>query len=362
MERLTSSPGLVVRDPERTYLQPWIVARLAAIGEQLRDLGLTVRVHDGSGPTEGGRFPPHRSHRTGRDLDVLPARRGELVRSAPEILRLVELLADDLEVVGATDGLETSAPVRVARWPGHRTHVHLRFRTMPKTLSQSITSAAVQVLQGVPLADRRLSALAAQASAVITSTDPGAIVTQGADPWAFVKTPGLPIRAVALAWLALAYKVPAAAVGDGKPAAAALPFVGAALRDVPATGVYVEWVRGDKIGTLEEVAAANGKVAGRAAAAAASAAAAAAGALFGPLIGRIIGAVVGFLGLVAVLGAVVWAVSSSGGKPAARSSRARADDDAGEPGELAELRREFRRVKKRPPPSSWSAERLRAEL
>lgn len=93
----------------------------------------------------GGPMPPHVSHRTGRDVDImLPAGRDarwcllrayledpqvEMIFLDQSLIAAQRAYADEL---GGEDqalaGAELGKPGRVRHWPGHRDHVHVRFR------------------------------------------------------------------------------------------------------------------------------------------------------------------------------------------------------------------------------------------
>lgn len=350
--QLSSSPGLRVRNRSRAWAAPWVAERLAAIAPALDALGYEVEIGDvsrqGGGPLDG-----HKSHQVGRDADVYAGgvEKGRAVRDSFGLLALVNLLADDLETVGATDGLAGPSSVRkVSRWPGHRYHVHLRFYDMPRPLSASLTSAALAVLQRRPLAPQRLAALAK-----VALDKPGA-------PNVNVVT-----TAAARAWLNLAAIDPVAAVGDGTKAAEGLRFVVVHLGDLQDTTVFREWVDAGIVPNLDEIARGVGVVVGRAGAAAAGVVGGVAEGLLAGVSGwTIAGVIVGVLSVLATIFAAVVALRGGGMQsnvptPRARTPKPSNDEDLSGYS-LPELRSLYRAAKGKPPSPRWSAEDIAGRL
>lgn len=154
-----AGPGYEVRRPERTWgTKPAVASLVAGLDRyhyEALDRGMDapdVRIGDMS-REGGGPFPPHVSHQRGRDVDM--SWRGKLPVPQTAVL-LMSLLGDDnvgaifvdqtvqraiWDAVQADPELAPdlatelqyplaahSGRTRVRHWPGHKNHIHVRFR------------------------------------------------------------------------------------------------------------------------------------------------------------------------------------------------------------------------------------------
>jgi len=133
--RLTDEPGLAVRMPARSWTTPAVRDVLRVAGGLAAQLGGALQVADVGPPVRGAPYPPHRSHRWGRDidlgytLDVYPTPAATPVD--PRVAQVLAAIAGAIEVVYAgprrVDALEGYG-FKVRTWPGHDKHLHLRLR------------------------------------------------------------------------------------------------------------------------------------------------------------------------------------------------------------------------------------------
>lgn len=138
---LQDAPGLAVRLAERAYTTPPVAARLRYGGLVAQHYGGALQVADISGPAQGAEFPPHKSHRTGRDADVaytlaayptppeVAATYGfaqvlQALRPWTEKVFVSPPRKAQLESLAAT--YELAMPPLVAI-DGHNKHAHIRF-------------------------------------------------------------------------------------------------------------------------------------------------------------------------------------------------------------------------------------------
>lgn len=133
--RLTNEPGLAVRWPARSWTSPAVREVLRIAGQVAVQLGGELQVADAGPPTRGAPYPPHRSHRWGRDvdlgytLDVYPTPAATPVD--PRVGQVLAAIADAIEVVytSAARGVALEGyGFEVRTWPGHHDHLHLRLR------------------------------------------------------------------------------------------------------------------------------------------------------------------------------------------------------------------------------------------
>lgn len=173
MKQLAAVDGLTVRDPSRSYLRAdaWATVRGAAhriyVMAKIGDTEpRSVQALDGS-RAAGGSFPPHVSHRTGRDLDITRRKGGaEYPADDSDVRLFVAELAPALEVVGSTRPLPVDG-VKVSAWDGHSNHLHLRWPSA--TISQRLSSAALKAYQRPT--KRNLERLSTVARAALLALD-----------------------------------------------------------------------------------------------------------------------------------------------------------------------------------------------
>lgn len=126
--QIPSGPGRRVRRPSRSYATPAVVAAIEVAGETIAPSEVVI----GDASTIlGGPFPPHRSHQTGLDVDISSPIAD--VAAADPALVAFTVAANEvtpLEYVFSSQRVEQlraeGLPAR--SWPGHTSHVHLRFR------------------------------------------------------------------------------------------------------------------------------------------------------------------------------------------------------------------------------------------
>jgi murein endopeptidase len=152
----TTGPSWRVRRPSRAWGSPEAVADLVAalqLYPQLAGEGAPEVVVGDMSLQGGGPMPPHVSHQTGRDVDLSFAGKLPTVPTAWLLFALLQsdnvagifvdtdvqrdigaaLAADDALAPGLLSELQwPGAPhtgsTRVRHWPGHRNHVHARYR------------------------------------------------------------------------------------------------------------------------------------------------------------------------------------------------------------------------------------------
>lgn len=135
--QLVDEPGLEIRNPSRAWTTAAARAVLRKAAAAAFALGGKLTIAD-AGPAAGpgNAFPPHKSHRWGRDFDMAYTMDGVYPSPAgvPVDLRvpaIFESISPWVETVGVTpprDGPFGGRPYKVSNWPGHLTHLHLRLR------------------------------------------------------------------------------------------------------------------------------------------------------------------------------------------------------------------------------------------
>lgn len=129
--QLEDEPGLAVRMPSRSWTSP-------AVRDVLRDAarGVVLQVGDAGPETRGAAYPPHKSHRWGRDIDLgytedeyptpltTPVS-GSIVAALASIAPAIEVVYAGPSRLAALTG----HGFKVATWPGHDGHLHLRLRS-----------------------------------------------------------------------------------------------------------------------------------------------------------------------------------------------------------------------------------------
>jgi murein endopeptidase len=138
--QLPPGDGYRIARPHKAYGQGWVVERLlAGLGRYHELCGgapdLTVGNLSRLG---GGPLPPHKSHQWGTDVDVfLPNgkdRRWCLVRAFLEDADVEFIFLDQSlinmhrESAPEPFAAELGKPGRVRHWPGHKDHIHVRWR------------------------------------------------------------------------------------------------------------------------------------------------------------------------------------------------------------------------------------------
>lgn len=121
LARLASTPGIVILRPRSSYAALPTMIGMALMGAELARRGLVLEVLDVS-REGGGPFPPHVSHRTGRDVDARyldddAAMIAAMIAARPKLV---------LTSRGRVEKYK-SAGLPAIFWPGHTNHVHLRF-------------------------------------------------------------------------------------------------------------------------------------------------------------------------------------------------------------------------------------------
>ena len=121
LARLVATPGLVVLRPQSSYSAPETQLGMSRLGASLAARGLALEVLDIS-REGGGSFPPHVSHKTGRDVDARYL--------ADDAALIVAMLVARPRLVLTSRGrvnIYKRAGLPAVFWPGHVGHVHLRF-------------------------------------------------------------------------------------------------------------------------------------------------------------------------------------------------------------------------------------------
>jgi hypothetical protein len=140
---LATGPGIWVRDPARAFVTAATAEAMQLAATVAMAHGGALQVADASRAIFGEPFPPHTSHREGRDVDIGYT----LQRVYPTPLdtiadagfaAVLAALADRLEYVFASQsrraellGYAFSAGLtlpKITVWPGHEQHAHLRFK------------------------------------------------------------------------------------------------------------------------------------------------------------------------------------------------------------------------------------------
>ncbi|HYG58705.1 MAG TPA: penicillin-insensitive murein endopeptidase, partial [Symbiobacteriaceae bacterium] len=126
----------VVSDSDSSWGTAHTVATLHEVGRRWQSQGYKLRIgiNDISLP-HGGYFPPHASHRNGRDADLRPMRNDGAEapvtwKMAAYSRQLTQALVDQLWATGEVELIFFNDPsVRgVQHWPGHDDHLHVRFK------------------------------------------------------------------------------------------------------------------------------------------------------------------------------------------------------------------------------------------
>lgn len=134
--QLVDEPGLEVRFPSRAWTTAAARAVLRQAAAAALALGGKLHVAD-AGPAAGpgNEYPPHKSHRWGRDFDIgytldgypTPAD----VAVDPRVPAALETIAPWIETVGVNAVRAApfaGRPYKVSTWSGHIGHLHLRLR------------------------------------------------------------------------------------------------------------------------------------------------------------------------------------------------------------------------------------------
>ena len=143
--QLEDAPGLAVRTPSRSWTSPAVRQLLLAAGQVAAQLGGKLQVGDVGPALRGSVYPPHKSHRWGRDLDLAFTLDAyptpEDVPVDPRLVMVLSSMAPHIEVAGA-NATRTAALIgrgfKVSAWDGHTRHVHLRL--LPELVSSTATT------------------------------------------------------------------------------------------------------------------------------------------------------------------------------------------------------------------------------
>lgn len=155
--QIPTGPVWSVRDPARAWVTPTTLdALVAAMLRYAEHDAARLRVLDAS-RRSGGYFPPHRSHREGRDVDLrweppmdMPTRPlAQLLRQLVEDPRLEAVFLSHArqklvwDLIKADPGLDPGGKLaaelqyplpphagftRIRHWSGHHHHLHVRYR------------------------------------------------------------------------------------------------------------------------------------------------------------------------------------------------------------------------------------------
>lgn len=136
-----SLDGLAIRNAAHSYATQFVASALAWAGTLAKAAGGRLYIADVSRATYGAPFPPHKSHRFGRDVDVgytldryptpikiptSPSFARILCQLRPYVDRVFVSTARKNELQGLASLQKCTLPPLVV-WPGHQTHAHIRF-------------------------------------------------------------------------------------------------------------------------------------------------------------------------------------------------------------------------------------------
>jgi len=129
--QLEDEPGLAVRMPSRSWTSP-------AVRDVLREAARSavLQVGDAGPEVRGASYPPHKSHQWGRDIDlgytedeyptpIATPVSGRIVAALASIAPAIEVVYAGPSRIAALTG----HGFKVAPWPGHEGHLHLRLRS-----------------------------------------------------------------------------------------------------------------------------------------------------------------------------------------------------------------------------------------
>lgn len=134
--QLGDGPGLDVRSANQAWTTPAVAHVLEVAGLAAQALGGTLRIGAIGQKARGAEFPPHKSHRWGRDADIAYTFTAYPtppdVAVDPRVVEALTTIAPWIEVVGVNEARLAAfagAPFKVSPWDGHKQHLHLRLRS-----------------------------------------------------------------------------------------------------------------------------------------------------------------------------------------------------------------------------------------
>lgn len=133
--KLQDAPGLEVRSPDRSWTSPAVRELLLSAGQLAAQLGGKLQLGDVGPADRGVPFPPHKSHRWGRDMDIAYTLDAyptpDDVPVDPRVVAVLDALAPFIERAGVNivrAPAFAAAKFKVSIWDGHAHHLHLRLR------------------------------------------------------------------------------------------------------------------------------------------------------------------------------------------------------------------------------------------
>lgn len=143
--QMQDAPGLAVREPSRSWTSPAVRSVLLAAGQVAKQLGGKLQLADVGPEIRGDNYPPHKSHRWGRDADIAYTLDDyptpDDVPVDERVVAVLEAIAPHVEVVGVNAvRLEPfeGRSFKASAWEGHAHHLHLRLR--PELVSTTATT------------------------------------------------------------------------------------------------------------------------------------------------------------------------------------------------------------------------------
>lgn len=131
--QLGDLPGLRVHKPAYSWTTPAVARVMQEAGLAAQALGGELQLGDIGQKKRGVVFPPHESHRWGRDVDIgynfkkYETGAGEEVD--PRVVEALAAIAPWIDRVGVNASRAAAfkgAPYKVSVWDGHMGHLHLR--------------------------------------------------------------------------------------------------------------------------------------------------------------------------------------------------------------------------------------------